>query len=738
MSAGNPWEAVQESEPVFEIEPERYELLEPAAGGFEATRRDFLRLVGGGLVVLCLVSEGEDEAEAQQRGRGGRRGGGGGGSPPREISAWLHIAEDGTVTAHTGKAEVGQDIRTSLAQAVADELRIPLGSVRMVMADTAVVPFDMGTFGSRTTPTMSVQLRRAAAAARERLVALAAEQWKADRAKLEAAGGKVVDPSSGKSAAYGDLTHGRKLVEAIAADVPLTPAEKWTVAGRPAAKVNGRDFVTGRHKYASDVNRPGMLHGKVLRPPAYWADLKLAKLKSVNLARARAMPGVTVVRDGDFIGVVAPDEPTAARALAAIEAEWTQPDNLVSDGNLYEALRQHARGGQSRSTSEGHAAGSAAADERTREASYTIAYIAHAPLEPRTAVAEWEGEKLTVWTGSQRPFGVRSELVQALGIPEDRVRVIVPDTGAGYGGKHTGEAAVEAARLARGVGKPVKRLWTREEEFTWAYFRPAGVIDARASAGKDGKLASWEFHNYNSGGSGVETPYDVPRSRRQSAFHASESPLRQGSYRALASTANHFARESLMDELAAELGIDPLEFRLRNLKDDRLRAVLQAAAERFGWGKNGKTAGRGCGIAGGTEKGGYIATCAEVEVDRARGQVKVVRLVSAFECGAVVNPDALANQVEGALIMGLGGALFEAIKFEEGQIKNPRFSRYRVPRFSDTPEIDVVLLDRKDAPLAGAGETPIVAVAPAVANAIHAACGVRLRSLPLVPDGLKG
>jgi isoquinoline 1-oxidoreductase len=729
MSAGSPWELVQETGPEFAIEPERYELLEAAGGGFEATRREFLRLVGGGLVVLCLLSEGEDEAEAQQPGRGRRRGGG---AQPREISAWLHIAEDGTVTAHTGKAEVGQDIRTSLSQAVADELRIPLESVRLVMADTAVVPFDMGTFGSRTTPTMSVQLRRAAAAARERLVALAAEEWKADRSKLEAAGGKVADPSSGKSAAYGALTHGRKLVEAIAADVPLTPAEKWTVAGRPAAKVNGRDFVTGRHKYASDVNRPGMLHGKVLRPPAYNA-----RLKSVNLARAKAMPGVVVVRDGDFIGVAAPDEPTAARALAAIEAEWTQPEHPVSDSNLYEALRQHARGGPARATSVAEAAGSASGDERTREATYTIAYIAHAPLEPRTAVAEWEGEKLTVWTGSQRPFGVRTELVQALGIPEDRVRVIVPDTGAGYGGKHTGEAAVEAARLARGVGKPVKRLWTREEEFTWAYFRPAGVIDARGSVGKDGKLASWDFHNYNSGGSGVETPYDVPRPRRQSAFHASESPLRQGSYRALASTANHFARESLMDELAADLGIDPLEFRLRNLKNDRLRAVFQAAAERFGWGKNNKSAGRGCGIAGGTEKGGYIATCAEVEVDRARGQVKVVRLVSAFECGAVVSPDFLANQVEGALIMGLGGALFEAIRFEGGRIKNPRFSRYRVPRFSDTPEIDVVLLDRKDLPSAGAGETPIVAVAPAIANAIHAACGVRLRSLPLVPDGLK-
>jgi isoquinoline 1-oxidoreductase len=350
-------------------------------------------------------------------------------------------------------------------------------------------------------------------------------------------------------------------------------------------------------------------------------------------------------------------------------------------------------------------------------------------------VAEWNDGKLTVWTGTQRPFGVRGELASALGVPAEKVRVIVPDTGAGYGGKHTGEAAVEAARLAKAAGKPVKLVWTREEEFTWAYFRPAGVIEVSAGAKKDGTLTAWEFHNYNSGGSAIQTPYSVPN--RHSEFHSTDSPLRQGSYRALASTANIFARESHMDDLAAALGLDPLEFRLTNLKDARLRAVLEAAAKQFGWGKAKPADGHGFGLACGTEKGSYVATCGEVSVDSSSGRVKVVRLVSAFECGAILNPDNLKSQVEGASMMALGGALFEAIDFANGKILNPRFSDYRVPRFGDLPLLETVLLDRKDLASAGAGETPIVATAPAVGNAIFQATGVRLRSLPMVPKGFK-
>ncbi len=370
------------------------------------------------------------------------------------------------------------------------------------------------------------------------------------------------------------------------------------------------------------------------------------------------------------------------------------------------------------------------------QATYTIAYIAHVPLEPRAAAAQWDAGKLTVWTGSQRPFGVRSELAEAFSIPEESIRVIVPDTGAGYGGKHNGEAAVEAARLAKAAGKPVKLVWTRQEEFTWAYFRPAGLIDISSGVRDDGTLTAWESHNYNSGSSGLRCPYDVPN--QKSEFHSTHSPLRQGSYRALAATANHFARESHIDELAHALKMDPLDFRLKNLKDPRLRAVLQAAAAAFNWRAARRGEGRGIGLAIGAEKGSYLATCAEVLADKDSGTVKVLRAVSAFDCGAVVNPNHLKNQVEGALVMGLGGALFEAIEFENGKLTNPRLSDYRVPRFTDLPKIEVVLIDRKDIPSAGAGETPIICIAPAVANAIFDAANIRLRSMPLAPDGLRG
>jgi isoquinoline 1-oxidoreductase len=527
------------------------------------------------------------------------------------------------------------------------------------------------------------------------------------------------------------------LVKVIDDKTPTTAPEKWTVAGTSAAKVDGQAFVTGTHKYASDVKRPGMLFGKVLRPPAFKAELV-----SIQTRDAEAMAGVKVVRDGAFIGVTAPTEHAAATALAALRGEWKTTEQ-PSEDELFKYLKTHPReargfgggfGGRSRTVRGSVKDGLKSADVRL-EATYTVAYIAHVPLEPRAAVAEWSDGKLTVWTGTQRPFGVRTELAAALGVAAERIRVIVPDMGSGYGGKHTGEAAVEAARLARGAGKPVKLVWTREEEFTWAYFRPSGVIEVSAGGKKDGTLTAWEVHNYNSGPSSLRTPYEV--ANQHAEFHSTEMPLRQGSYRALAAPANHFARESHMDDLAHALRLDPLAFRLKNLKDARLRAVLEAAARQFGWGKSKAKAGHGFGIAGGTEKGSYVATCAEVAADRGTGRVKVVRLVTAFECGAVLNPDHLKNQIEGGSVMALGGALFEAIHFARGKILNPRFSDYRVPRFGDVPEMETVLLDRKDLPSAGAGETPLVAVAPAVGNAIFQATGLRLRSLPMVPRGLK-
>jgi isoquinoline 1-oxidoreductase len=355
-------------------------------------------------------------------------------------------------------------------------------------------------------------------------------------------------------------------------------------------------------------------------------------------------------------------------------------------------------------------------------------------MEPRAAVAEWIDGKLTVWTATQNPFGVRGELMRAFRLGEDRVRVIVPDFGGGFGGKHSGECAVEAARLAKGAGKPVCLRWTRQEEFTWAYFRPAAVIEAEASLDASGKISSWYFININSGGSAVDTPYRV--GKKECRFVGSEPPLRHGSYRALASTANVFARESFMDELADAAGVDPLEFRLRHLENDRLRAVLEAAAEKFNWKDRVKKKDPklGVGLACGTEKGSYVAACAEVAVDG--DELSVRHVCQAYECGKILNPENVLAQVQGAIIQGLGPALREEVRFEGGQVQSDSFSRYAVPRFSDVPQLEIHLMDRPDLPSVGAGETPIVAVAPAIGNAVFHATGVRVRQMPVrLPRG---
>ena len=691
----------------FQLEPERYELTEPRRYAFELERREFVRILGimgGGLLVIASPAG----TAAQETGRGAQRS-----AEPAELGAWLHLDRDGKVTGYTGKTEVGQNIRTSLTQTIADELRVPLTMVSLVMADTALTPYDAGTFGSLSIPRMARQLARAAATAREMLIAQAASRLKVEQSRLTAREGRI-SAAGGKSLTYGELVDGQKLTGTIPAEPPVTAADRWTLRGKPASKVNGRDIVTGRHRYTSDIVRPNMAIGRVIRGSIG------ATLVSVKDDAARAIPEVTVVRDGEFVGVVAPNERSARKAAAAIQTEWRALEGQPNSESIYEHLKKSPAATTSgRNTPSPTVVGDVAkalqSAARTFEASYRIPYIAHVPLEPRAAVAEWTDGKLTVWVGTQRPFGVRAELAEAFRIPETNVRVIVPDTGSAYGGKHSGEHAVEAARLAKGAGRAVKLVWTRQEEFTFGYLRPAGVIDVRAAVNSAGALVAWEFDNWNSGASAIRTPYEVPNQRI--AFHPSDSPLRQGSYRGLAATANHYVREMHMDYIARELGVDPVEFRLKHLKEERIRAVLTTAAERSGWPKP-SAEGRALGIACGTEKGSYIATAAELS--KAPTGFKIERLVVVFECGAIVNPDGLNNQVSGAVVQGLGGALFEAIDFANGRIRNASMDQYRVPRFKDVPPIDVVLLDRKDLPSVGAGETPIVCVAPAIGSAARA------------------
>jgi nicotinate dehydrogenase subunit B len=698
------------------IAPEQYELTEKKSYHFTMNRRSFFEVLGSGIAITFSLTNAIGKTLTDP-------------VPEDRVAAWIHVGENGNVTIYSGKAEVGQNIRTSLAQIVAEELPVPLDKIDMVLGDTELTPYDRGTFGSRSIPYMGPQLRKAAASARELLIDMAASAWKVDRSMVFMEAGVVKNRSTKQSMEIGKLAKGQKLLKPINDKVEVTAVKDWKIAGTSVKKVRGESFVTGKHKYVSDMNLPGMLHGKILRAPSYGATLI-----SADVDADKSMTGVTVVKDGDFVGVVAPRVSIADRALKSIKAEWkltAQP----SRHEIFNYIRKHAEKNGDDQGSTGNVDSAFMASDVKIEKSFTVDYIAHAPLEPRAGVAQWTGNKLTVWTGTQRPFGVQEDLAEIFGIPKENIRVIQPDTGSGYGGKHTGEAGIEAARLAKGAGKPVKVVWTREEEFTWAYFRPAGVIDIKASADKAGKLTSWEFHNFNSGGSGIETPYEVPNKKIQ--FHRMDSPLRQGSYRGLAATANVFARESIMNDLALELKLDPLQFRLQNLQEQRMKDVLEAAASKFGWSSKKPVVNHGFGIGCGDEKGSYVATFAEIAVHPSNQITKVLRVVVAFECGAIINPEHLKNQIQGAVIQGLGGALFERVDFKDGKILNASFAKYRVPRFGDTPDLEVVMLDRKDIPSLGAGETPILGIAPAIRNAIVNATGKRIYTLPLAPDGLE-
>jgi CO/xanthine dehydrogenase Mo-binding subunit/aerobic-type carbon monoxide dehydrogenase small subunit (CoxS/CutS family) len=652
--------------------------------------------------------------------------------------AWLHVGSSGVIRAFGGKVDVGQDNTTAFGLLVAEELAIELGDVQMVLGDTDVCPFDAGTFGSRSLPDCGEALRRTAAGARQVLIELAARRWTLAAESLEARHGMIHGGPDGAALAYRELVSDLRRVEVLSSEPSLRTPDEWKVAGRVPLDHRHVEVVTGVRRFVSDLGRPGLLHGALLRAPTPGA-----KLRRVDLRPDASTSGASFVREGEFIGALAGDPQTARRAVAAIDVEWELPPDGPNDIEAF--LRDHPTHPQGWERAVEDSVGdveAALAGARTRlEATYTTAFIAHVPLETSAALAEWEGERLTVRVGSNVPHSVRSEVAAALRVDEAQVRVIVPPFGSGFGGKHALEIAVEAARLSRAANRPVLVHRSRGEEFRWGYLRPMAVIDVSSGLDEHGAVTAWDFTNFNAGPAALGGLYTVPNQRLR--YLPADSPVAQGPYRALGATANNFARESHIDELAHAAHVDPVQFRLRHLSDDRLADVIGAAVDRFGWPAEGDDRAssersmekRGIGIAAGVEKQGRVATCVAVAVDD-DGHLQVARIVTAYDCGAVVNPDTVTSQIEGSLVMGLGGALFEAARIEHGQLVEPSLSRYRVPRFSDVPPIEIVLIDRPGVPSAGAGETPMIAVAPAIANAIFDATGRRFRSLPLLPSGV--
>lgn len=649
-------------------------------------------------------------------------------SPNTQTATWLVVRADSRVVAYAGKVEYGQSIRSGLAIEVADELRLPLSAVEVVLGDTDLVPWDMGTFGSQSTARVGVQLRKAAATAREALLELAAGVLDLPTSDLVCAGGRIAsrrDP--GHAVTYGELVAGRAITRDLDDGAPLTPADEFTVMGRAAQRVDAVAHVTGAARYTQDVILSDMLYAKLLRPPALGATLV-----DLDVSAAERLPGVArVARDGDLVAVLAETDEQAELGLRLLRPRWQEQTGQPSHLDM-PLILQSAKDATATQQAGSLEEGFRQADQ-ILEATYYTPFVSNAPMEPRGAVAVWEDGRLTVWAGSQRPFGVRAELAQHFGIEETQVRVIAPEIGGGFGAKSYYPPALEAARLAKIAGRPVRVVYTRSEEMVWTTVRPAALIEVKSGFMADGTVVAWQFHAFHAGPSafigrrGSETPYAI--ANVEVTVAAADSPLRTGSYRSLGGAVNHFARESHMDEIAAATGIDPVELRLKNLTHPRFRRVLERAARDFGWRPGVAPTRQGIGVAIGLDVGSYVAAC--VQLDVSGSEVRVDRVAAALDCGLTVNPEGARSQVEGGFVMGLGTALYEAIEFQDGVVTTSSFARYRVPRSTNAPRIDVALVGDADTPSTGAGELGIVPAAAAIANAVFDRTGQRIRELPL-------
>ncbi len=686
---------------------------------FPFNRREFLKTLGGGIFIYLTIGD-LSPAEAQRR-RGGL---------PSDFNAFLRVGEDGRVTCFTGKIEMGQGVITSIPQSVADELDVPLDSVDIVMGDTDLCPWDMGTFGSMTTRFFVPPLRAAAAEARAVLMELASEHLKLPIDQLEIKAGVISDKKNSKNqVTYAQLTKGKRIERHLEEKPSPKDFSEFKVVGKPVLHRDALEKVTGEAKFAGDIRLPGMLYAKILRPPAHDA-----KLKSVDTSAAEKMEGIQVVRDGDLVAALHKYPDVAAEAIAKVKATYDRPEATVDDKTIFDHLLKVGSNGDTQADG-GNLAEGKELSAHVFEEKYLNSYVAHAPMENHTAIARVEGGKVTVWASTQAPFRVKDQVVEALGFSAENVRIIAPFVGGGFGGKTRCQQGIEAARLAKLTGKPIQVAWSRAEEFFYDTFRPAAVVKITSGVTDSGRISLWDYSVYFAGGRGSQHFYDIPHHRTMTHGGRGAHPFGTGAWRAPANNTNTFARESQIDIMAAKAGIDPLEFRLKNLKNEQVIRILKTAADKFGWTPEKAPSGRGYGIACGIDSGTWVALMAEVEVDK-NGHVQVKRVVCAQDMGLVINPQGATIQVEGCVIMGLGYALTEEIHFKGGEILDRNFDTYDITRFSWTPEIETVLIE-SDAPPQGGGEPAIICMGGVIANAIFDATGARLYQLPMTPERIR-
>jgi len=693
---------------------------------FSLSRREFLKAVGGGIIIFFSTAD----LTAQERRPPGHQ------DLPTDFNAFLRVGADGRVTCFTGKIEMGQGIVTSLAQMLADELDVPLDAVDMVMGDTDLCPWDMGTFGSRTTRFFGPPLREAAAEARAILIQLASEHLQLNESQLTVKEGVVVDKNNGANrVTYGELAKGKSIEKHLTKRPALKNFSEFTIVGKPTLRKDSLAKVTGKARYAGDIRVPGMLHAKILRPPVHGA-----MLKSLDTSALQDDKEIKIVQEKDLIAVLHLYPDVAEQALSKIKAKFDLPEAKVNPKTIFKHLLSVAPEGEV-VTQGGEVSEGERVAQEVFEATYLNHYVAHATIETHTALAKVEKDRVTVWASTQRPFGAKEEVAQAVGIPSKSVRVITPFVGGGFGGKSQNRQVVEAARLSKLTGRPVQVAWSREEEFFYDTFRPAAIVKIRSGVTEANQIGYWNFDVYFGGPRGAEQFYDIPHHRELSHGHYTglpgAHPFGTGPWRAPGNNTNTFARESHIGLMAAKLKLDPLEFRLKNLSDQRMMRVLKTAAEKFGWDPSPAPSGRGFGVACATDVGAYVATMAEVEVDQESGRVRVKRIVCAQDMGLVINPEGAKSQMEGSLMMGLGYALTEEVRFNGGEILDHNFDTYEIPRFSWLPKIETALLENSEIPPAGGGEPPIVCMGGVIANAIFDATGARLFELPMTPERIK-
>ena len=698
---------------------------------FQSSRRDFFKRFGAGIFIAIALGDVASAQEEAARPRGGRPG------LPSDFNAYLRIAENGHVTGYTGKIEMGQGVITSLAQMLAEELDAPFDSVEVVLGDTDLCPWDMGTFGSMTTRMFGPALRSAAAEAKSVLLELAADSLKLPPAQLVAKDGVIFDRENKEHrVTYGQLAKGQKIERHLNSRPTPKDVAAFSICGNAVTRRDGEAKVTGRAHYSADIRLPGMLYAKILRPPAHGATMK-----SVDTAPAKEIAGVQVVQDGDLVAVLHEFPDVAESALEKIKAEFDVPAASYDDKTIFDHLASVAPRPNILQQGGDLEAGKNLAVKKN-ETTYFNSYVAHSAMETHAALASIENGNATVWVSTQNPFGARGQIADALGIGAENVHVITPFVGGGFGGKTNNQQAVEAARLAKLAGKPVQVMWSREEEFFYDTFRPAALVKLNAGVDAAGKLTFWDYDVYFAGERGAQHFYNIPNHRtasRGSGFGgpASAHPFATGAWRAPGNSTNTFARESHIEALAAAAGIDPVEFRLKNLSDQKMIRVLKAAADKFGWQPGKAPSKRGFGVACGIDAGTYVAAIGEVAVDAKTGAIQVKRVVCAQDMGEVINPEGAMIQLEGCITMGLGYTLTEEVHFNGGKVLDTNFDTYELPRFSWLPQIEGVLLEANGSPPQGGGEPSIILMGALVANAVFDATGARVYQLPMTPDRVK-